>query len=293
MPAGAPPVTAYRPVKFGGRRSAVAATPSRKSSVRAQRCCSSCSRAVAALHPVGEVAAHGLADREHRERSRRPRSRRRTRAPRRAARRPATTRSASPMRERLLALHVPAGVHQLERALLADDRRERHRDAEALVEAEPGEVAAEAGLGLTRRGSRPRARGRARRPPRRPAPRRRSACGSRRGAPPARRGRRCWSRRSLRAEVGAGAEVLALRAQHDHPALGVVVEAEHRRRRAASISAMSNQLCGRPVDLHGRDVVVELDGDGVALIAADATRVSGACPVACRRAPWRSATERT
>ena len=57
--------------------------------------------------------------------------------------------------KRLLAPHVGGGVHELERALLSDDRGQRHRDAEALVEAEAGEVAAEPGLGAWRRGSRP------------------------------------------------------------------------------------------------------------------------------------------
>ena len=51
---------------------------------------------------------------------------------------------AQPDRERFGALRLPARVHQLERALLPDDRGQRHRDAEALVEAELGEVAAEA-----------------------------------------------------------------------------------------------------------------------------------------------------
>ena len=49
--------------------------------------------------------------------------------------------------QRFVAPHVGGGVHELERVLLTDDGGQRHRDAEALVEAEAGEVAAEAGLG--------------------------------------------------------------------------------------------------------------------------------------------------
>ena len=47
----------------------------------------------------------------------------------------------------LLAAHVGGGEHELQRALLSDHRSQRHRDPESLVEPEPGEVAAEPGLG--------------------------------------------------------------------------------------------------------------------------------------------------
>ena len=112
-------------------------------------------------------------------------------------------------------------------SLLPDDRRQRHRDAEALVEAEPGEVAAEAGLG---RGD--------------------AEVGRQREPEPAAHGRtlhrgddrlvvgeeacrllveaRGAVEEVAAAQIGAGAEVLALRAEHHGPAVGLVVEAEHR-----------------------------------------------------------------
>ena len=136
----------YRPVKLGGRRSATAATPSRKSSVSRRRCCSRSSRAVARSHALGEVAAHGLADREHGQRGRRRDLRReRVRGAAQLVGRDEAVGETDA--QRLLAAHVGGGVHELERALLADHRGQRHRDAESLVEPEPGEVAAEPGLG--------------------------------------------------------------------------------------------------------------------------------------------------
>ena len=61
-------------------------------------------------------------------------------------------------------------------------------------------------------------------------------------------------------EVGAGAEVLALRAQHDGPARGVVVEPEDgvdERRMSVDVE----EVVGRAVDLDRRDVVLDGDGD--------------------------------
>ena len=145
-------------------------------------------------------------------------------------------------------------------ALLADDRGQRHRDAEALVEPELGEVAAEAGVG----GGDP-------------------EVGREREAEPAadrralHRGDDRLLRREegdgllvevrglvdevrLRAEVGAGAEVLALRAQHDRPAVGVVVEREDRLDQRLDERDVE-EVVRRSVELDRRDVVLDGDGD--------------------------------
>ena len=135
-------------------------------------------------------------------------------------------RSAQPDGERLGALRLAAGVHQLERALLADDRGQRDRDAEALVEAELGEVAAEAGVG---RGDAEVGR---EREAEAPAHRRALHRGDDRllrreqGDGLLVEVRGVVHEVRLRSEVGAGAEVLAFRAEHDRPAVGVVVERE-------------------------------------------------------------------
>ena len=136
---------AYFPVKRGGRRSAIAATPSWKSEVRAQDLLLLVLAGRRRADAVGELAAHRLADRQDRERARR-RDLARELARRVAQVLGAGETVAQPDGERFGALRLAAGVHQLERALLADDRGQRHRDAEALVEAELGEVAAEAGV---------------------------------------------------------------------------------------------------------------------------------------------------
>ena len=164
-------------------------------------------------------------------------------------------------RERGLALHRATRVHQLERALLADDRRQRHRDPESLVEAEAGEVAREAGLG--------------RRHPEVGRERETEAAADRRalhrgdgrhrGA-----GDPCGLRVEVArvidhvgaAEVGARAEVLALGAEHDHPAVGMVAEVLERvGERGEHVEV--EVVVRRPVHLDRRHVIDEVDGHGL------------------------------
>ena len=160
------------------------------------------------------------------------------------------------MREGFLAAHVAAGVHQLERPLLPDHRGQRHRDAEALVEAEPGEVAAEAGLGRgdaevgREREAEPAADGRAlHRGDDRLAVREDAGGLRRRGGP-------VLSRRSLPLRSAPAQKFLpseqSTRARHS----GVVVEAED------GVGERGDDLevepvVRRPVDLDRRDVVDE------------------------------------
>ena len=248
----------YRPVKFGVRRSATAAMPSWKSAVSRRRCCSWFSRGRGA-YPVGEVATHRLPDREQRERRRR-RDLRRERVRGRSQLVGGDQPVGEADAQRLFATHVDRGVHELERVLLTDDGGQRGRDAEALVEAELGEVAGEAGLG--------------RRDPEVGGERQAEAtthCGALHrgddGLAVGEEARRLLVERGggveqvAALEVGAGAEVLALGAEDDGPALGFVVDAEH------GVGQLGHHpdvepVVRRAVDLDGRDVVGEIDGDG-------------------------------
>ena len=142
--------------------------------------------------------------------------------------------------EGLLAVDPPARVEHVERHLLADERRQRRRQPEALVEAEAGEVGREAGLGrgdpeVGEAGRRP-GRRRSPRPARRPPP----ACGWRTAARP--RGRATPGAGLGLAgagEVGPGAERLAVGAQHRSP--GRRRPRRGRRRRRPS----TGSACGR------------------------------------------------
>ena len=161
---------------------------------------------------------------------------------------------------RLLAVDAPTGVEQVERGLVAGDERQRHRQAEAVVEAEPGEVGGEAGVGAgdaevgRHRQAEPAAdrrplhggddRDRLLEQPDRHVVEVRAA-----GAPLATAG-----------EVGAGAEVPAVAGEHDGPAARRR-RAPRRRRRSTAISATSKKLFGgRRISTSG-DVPVALDSD--------------------------------
>ena len=119
-------------------------------------------------------------------------------------------------RQRLLAADAPPGEQQVRRRLAADDGRQRHRQREAVVEAQAGEVGAEAAL---RRGH-PEV-GRQREPAA-------AADGGalhgghhgQRGGEQAQRGpvQRGDVLAGVAGEVQPGAEVPALRRQHDRPA---------------------------------------------------------------------------
>ena len=175
------------PWKLGVRRSAVARTPSAKSAVP-------CEAVLLGLLAVGrgadacrQVASHRLADAGHRERRRRRDLGGQRAAPRRRCRR-----LHEPVEQAdavgLLAAEPRARVQHLEGPLLADDGGQRDGEAEAVVEAEAGEVGAHPASVERRPGSRPTAPGPARRRWPRPAPPPRPASGARTGARPRRRG---------------------------------------------------------------------------------------------------------
>ena len=122
-----------------------------------------------------------------------------------------------------------------------------------------------------------RARGRVPRPRRRPAPRRRSACGWRRGAPPPRRGVVVLSSRSLPLRSAPAQKFLpseqSTRARHS---------GSSSRPRMASASSVDHRdvepVVRWAVDLDRRDVVGEIDGDGLLRSSsADATACRSPC----------------
>jgi DNA-binding transcriptional ArsR family regulator/MFS family permease len=206
---------------------------------------------------TGEITAHGLADGADRER-RRERDLSGQRAGSIAQLGERRQHIAEPHRVRLLAPDAPSGVEQLERALLTDERGERHGEAEALVEAEPREIRAEARLGRRdpevrhQRQAEPPAHGRAlhggdHRRARLEEPHglvvQMPSGGPGRGpaVPPA--------------EIRARAEVLALGAEHDRAAVRVGVQRLERLAERVDQRDVE-EVVGRPPDLRGRHVVV-------------------------------------
>ena len=157
--------------------------PPRKSAVRIRRCCNARSWSTAAATSSARVPRSVARTARTARRGGRHLAGQGAAADRRSP--PGTNRSASPDPQGLLAVDAAARGQQLERGLRADDPGQRHRDAEAGVEAQQrGEVAGEAGLGRhhpevrSRASPRPR---RWRRPARRPP---RAAAGGTGARPP-------------------------------------------------------------------------------------------------------------
>ena len=168
---------------------------------------------------------------------------------------------AEPAGEGLLALHAASGVEEVGRDLLAHESREGHGEAEAVVEAEPGEVRAEARLGAGD------AEARHERQPEPAADGRALDCGDDRGArgeqahglvvevPP----RVVFVRARAPAEVGARAEVTPLGGEHDGATAGVRVERLERLREARDQRPVEEVVGGTPDLGEGDAVVAETD----------------------------------
>ena len=136
----------YRALNSGSRRSAIALTPSRKSSVSRSQSCSSYSRSVAEATASASPRRKRLPRRHDGQRRRLGDLGRQLRSPRpHLVQRHAVIRQAD--RQRLLAGQPPPGVHQQRRLLGADQPRQRGGQPEPRVEAQAGEVHREPRLG--------------------------------------------------------------------------------------------------------------------------------------------------